>query len=221
MSPERVASVRPDEGRKNGREKKKPAFHGSAERGPRWPRAERRSRSFRAAERDGGYIIGSQRSGPVVPVGTRQTSPPLQTSSSQQGWPAAPQAWQVPVPTPPTQAWPARQASPRLQQRWPAAPQAWQVWPVTPASAAPPRQRRFGWQLSPAQQAPPAAPQVLRQVPGTAPGGSSQPRPVSQTEPGQQAWLSAPHARQNDCIIIPGFTQSRPWLQGEGPTQHS
>src|SRR4051794_7328446 len=74
-----------------------------------------------------------------------------------------------------------------------APPQAWHVPPI-PLTA--PMHRPPDWQLLPAQQAPPTAPQFL-QVDGAF-RGLSQPRPALQVPllPPQQLWPSPPHGLQ-------------------------
>jgi hypothetical protein len=51
------------------------------------------------------------------------------------------------------------------------------------------------WQTSPAQQAPPSAPQFV-QMRGIPPPGLGQPRPLAQLAPAQQTWPRAPHGSQ-------------------------
>jgi hypothetical protein len=76
---------------------------------------------------------------------------------------------------------PALQVTP--QQIWPLVPQALQV-PVPPSTAPAPLHTPPIWQMLPAQQAPPTAPQ-LWQVRAAPPPGAGQARPLLQDAPAQ------------------------------------
>src|SRR3954447_15270196 len=76
-----------------------------------------------------------------------------------------------------------------------------------------PMQPRLPWQLPPAQQACPSAPQVATQVPGpTFPGGSSQPSPATQLGAcRQQRCPEAPHGCMTPPLpAVPGFPSTLP-----------
>jgi hypothetical protein len=68
------------------------------------------------------------------------------------------------------------------------------IWPVQ----APPV-----WQLPPAQQAAPIAPQLV-QLEGMPPPGALQPSPELQLAPAQQTWPDAPHC-SHEVITAPSF----------------
>jgi hypothetical protein len=81
-------------------------------------------------------------------------------------------------------------------------------------------QRKFAWQLLPAQQAAPGAPQVFKQVAGTPPPGLLQASPPVHCWPWQQAWFIPPHGKQSDWTPMPMLVQLRFWSQAELPAQH-
>jgi hypothetical protein len=136
----------------------------------------------------------------VVPVPV-QVLPVLHMRPGQQSWFRAPHAWQLrSVPASPTGAHrkPVSQdpVPPPVvdgQQASLAPPQATQVLPASaaaPAMHAPPV-----WQMSPAQQAAPLAPQV-EQIRAAVPPGLGQARPELQALPGQQAFPLVPQVWQ-------------------------
>jgi hypothetical protein len=105
-------------------------------------------------------------------------------------------------------------AMPEPQQGWPLPPHATHAIPASaPGRHAPP-----AWQLLPAQQAPPRAPQ-FEHVRPPMPGASAQPSPLPQVLPAQQAWPSPPHGRQLSPPS-PGW-QARPVPQLFAPPQHA
>jgi hypothetical protein len=95
----------------------------------------------------------------------------------QQGWPMAPQAWQVSAPPPAGSAHtkPIPQPLPVPGQHgWLAPPHAAHIPGIMSVA---PVQDPPGWQVWPGQQAAPTAPQFI-QVFGAVPGGLAQPSPV-------------------------------------------
>jgi hypothetical protein len=138
----------------------------------------------------------------AVPV-AQQASPIAPQGLHEAAMPAAPAvqrrpALQLPPPPPP-------------QQGWLAPPQAMHVPPVpfiAPTQAAP------GWQLAPAQQAEPAAPQAMH-MPGPWPG-SLHPRPdwqAAAAPPGQHRWPMPPQGWQVSGVPIAPGVQAVPLWQ--------
>jgi hypothetical protein len=116
----------------------------------------------------------------------------------------------MPMP-PPLQRRPAEQVPlPKLpgQQGWSAPPQAMQLPPM-PFIA--PTQRLPGWQFAPAQQAEPAAPQLMH-IPGPWPG-SLQPRPALHVLLGQHRWPEPPHGSHIEGMPLLPATQVFPATQ--------
>src|SRR6185436_1147093 len=104
------------------------------------------------------------------------------------------------------------------QQGWPLAPQAAQVLPAAPSTQPKPIWHAFP---PPVQQRWPAAPHGV-QVPPIPIIAPSQPRPLWQFEPGQQACPEAPQVEVHMLLpLLPGGSeQARPALQSVAPPQH-
>ena len=110
----------------------------------------------------------------------------------------------------PLQTKPVLHASPPPvveQQAWPEPPQGSQVVDVPAAPPAPPAPPRCvtqllpAWQMSPAQQAPPAAPHAMH-VRGALPGGFAQAKPALHALLLQQTWLAPPQAAQTPGVVV-------------------
>ena len=159
----------------------------------------------------------------VAPVPV-QVDPVLHTRPGQQSWFFAPQAWQLRVvPASPTCAHrkPTSQvpvpAGPVVdgQQGSFAPPQAVQV--PGAVVVAPGTQTLLPWQIWPAQQAAPTAPQV-EQIRAAPPPGLGQASPGLQTSPGQQALPSVPQSWQVSAPPALVVWQERPdWQSSTVP----
>lgn len=139
-----------------------------------------------------------------------------------------PQAPQVRLLFVPPQTKPVLHVSPPPplagQHACPEPPHGSQVAPpaVPPAPPAPEcvTQVLPAWQMSPAQQAPPAAPHAMH-VRGALPGGFAHARPALQVLLLQQTWLDPPQAAQTpgEVVVLPEQIRFAPHAVAAVPEQ--